>query len=90
MKEVATVRLASDGTLTLGVATGPQRAITEQLDKKTSVVKAMHERVQLCQNPQTEFVLARDSLGVGRVNHILRVHGHSLAEQDGAAARGGA
>jgi len=75
-KEKATILFASEGTLTLGVATGPRDVIIEQLDRKTRVVKAMHERVQLCQNPQTEFVLARDSLGVGRVNHILRVHGH--------------
>ena len=87
VKEKATVHLASEGTLTLGVATGPPETITNQLEKKTHVVKAMHERVQLCQSPQTEFVLARDSLGVGRVNHILRVHGHRLAEQDGVAAK---
>ena len=30
-------------------------------------------------------MLGRESLGVGRVNRILRVHGHSLAEQSGAA-----
>ena len=40
----------------------------------------MHERVQVCANPQTELVLAGDSLGVSRVNHILRVHGARLAE----------
>ena len=37
----------------------------------------MHERVQLCQDPQTEFAFLRESLGVGRINHILRVHGHT-------------
>jgi hypothetical protein len=82
----ASVSLASDGTLTLGVATGSSEFVTSQLQRKTQVVKAMHERVQLCQDPQAEFILARESLGLGRVNHILRVHGHSLVERDGAAA----
>ena len=41
----------------------------------------MHERIQLCSDPQTEFVLARQSLGVSRVNHILRVHGHRLLSE---------
>jgi hypothetical protein len=81
----ASVSLATEGTLTLGVATGPEDFIVAQLKRKTRVVKAMHERVQLCQDPQTESVLARESLGVGRVNHILRVHGHTLVEQGGAA-----
>ena len=35
----------------------------------------MHERVQLCQDPETEFALLRESFGVSRINHILRVHG---------------
>ena len=83
----AAVSLATEGTLTLGVATGPAEFVTAQLQRKTQVAKAMHERVKLCHDPQTEFVLARDSLGVGRVNHILRVHGHSLLEQSDAAAR---
>ena len=38
------------------------------------VIRAMHERAQLCQDPQTEFAL-RESLGVSRINNILRVHG---------------
>ena len=81
----AAVSLASEGADTLGVATGPASFVAEQLYRKTKVVKAIHERLQLCQDPQTEFVLARESLGVGRVNHILRVHGHALAERGGAA-----
>ena len=80
----ATVQLAAEGTNTLGVATGPAHFVTAQLETKTAVVKAMHERVQLCQDSQSEFILARESLGVGRVNHILRVHGHHLAENGGA------
>jgi len=76
---LASVALASEGTVTLGVATGPSSAVAEQLLQKTKVVQAMHERVQFCQDAQTEFMLARQSLGVSRVNHIFRVHGHSLA-----------
>ena len=46
----------------------------------------MHERIELCADPQSEFALTRQSLGVGRVNHILRVHGHRLAEDGRALA----
>ena len=53
---------------------GPRQFIADQLLAKADVIRAMHERVQLCQDPQTEFALLRESLGVGRINHILRVH----------------
>ena len=39
----------------------------------------MHDRVQLCQDPQTVFALLRESLGVSRI--ILRVHGHTILEE---------
>ena len=46
----------------------------------------------MCCDTQTEHVLNSQSLGIGRVNHILRVHGHRLARDsaelqafDGAA-----
>ena len=45
----------------------------------------MHERVQLCRDPQTEFALLRESLGVSRINHILRVHGHTILQEQRAA-----
>ena len=45
----------------------------------------MHERVQLCQDPQTEFALLRESVGVSRINHILRVHGHTILQEQRAA-----
>ena len=45
----------------------------------------MHERVQLCQDPQTEFALLRESLGVRRINDILRVHGHAILQAQWAA-----
>ena len=46
----------------------------------------LHERVQLCQDPQTEFALLRESLRVSRINHILRVHGDKIMEDQSAAA----
>ena len=45
----------------------------------------MHERVQHCQDPQTEFALFCESLGVSRINHILRVHGHRILQEQWAA-----
>ena len=41
----------------------------------------MHERVQSCHDPETEFALLRGSLGVSRINHILRVHGHTIRQE---------
>ena len=41
--------------------------------QKADVNRAVHERVQLCQDPQTEFTLLCESPGVSRINHILRV-----------------
>ena len=41
--------------------------------------------MQLCQDPQTELALLRDSLGVSRINHILRVHGHTILQEQRAA-----
>ena len=38
--------------------------ITDQLLAKADVIRVMHERVQLCQVPQTEFALLRESLAV--------------------------
>ena len=51
------------------------RFIADQLLAKADVIRAMHGRVQLCQDLQTEFALLRESLGVSRINHILRVYG---------------
>ena len=36
-------------------------------------------------DPQTEFALLRESLGVSRINHILRVHGHTILQEQRAA-----
>ena len=65
---------------TLGVAVGPRQFIADQLLAKADVIRAMHERAQLCQDLQTEFALLRGSLGVSRINHILRVHGHMILQ----------
>ena len=78
VRELADVSTAAEPGLTLGVATGRIAAVEEQLDRKAKVVRAMQERVAITHDVQTEHVLNRESLGVGRVNHILRVHGEQL------------
>ncbi len=65
------------------VATGPAGGVRDQLEQKVKVVQAMHERTAICADVQTEHVLCRQSLGIGRVNHVLRVHGHELARREG-------
>ena len=45
----------TDGSITLGVAAEFRQFIADQLLSKADVIRAMHERVQLCQEPQTEF-----------------------------------
>ncbi len=82
VKTLAAVRTPDESGLTLGVTTGSAEAVEEQLQQKVSVVKAIHERIAVCSDVQTEHVLSRQSLGVSRVNHILRVHGHLLHERD--------
>ena len=86
VRAMATVRMATDPGMTLGVAVGPRGKVEEQLRQKVQVVRAMQERVAICQDAQTEHVLNRESLGVGRVNHILRVHGDALVEAGDALA----
>ena len=49
------------------------------------MLKAMQARVAICNDTQTEHVINGQSLGIGRVNHILRVHGHELSRVGGAA-----
>ena len=48
------------------------------MQRKVQVVRAMHERVAIVGDVQTEHVLERECLGIGRVNHILRAHGDQL------------
>ena len=43
---------------------GPRQFIADQLLAKAGVTRAMHERVQLFQDPQTEFALLRTALAL--------------------------
>ena len=64
--------------------------------KLASVSTAVHGNITLgvavgnacscVQDAQTEFALLRESLGVSRINHILRVHGHTILHDGQAAA----
>ena len=85
VRKLATVSAVTDGSTTLGVAIGPRQIIADQLLAKADVIRAMHEGVQLCQDPQTEFAFLREGLGVSRINHILRVHGHTILQEQRAA-----
>ena len=72
MQNMAKVSTVTAGSSTLGVPIGLRQHIADQLlakaDARTSSA--------VCQDPQTEFALLRESLGVSRINHILRAHGH--------------
>ena len=82
VRALATVATIAEVEPTLGVVTGEPEAVEEQLRQKVEVVKAMQTKVAICQDVQTEHVLNRDSLGIGRVNHILRVHGDMMLRHD--------
>ena len=86
VRSLAKTSAVTAGIITLGVAVGSRQFITDQLLGKADVIRAMHERVPLCQDPQTESALLRESLGVSRTNHILRVHGHTILQEQRAAA----
>ena len=85
VQNMARVSTATARSITLRVAVGPRQYIADQLLAKADVILAMHVRVQLCQDPQTEFALLRESLGVSRINDILRVHGHTVFQEQRAA-----
>ena len=51
---------------------------------KADVIRTVHERVQLCKDPQTARL--RKKSGVSRINHILRENGHTILEEQNAAA----
>ena len=86
VRSLATTSAVTAGSITLGVAVESRQFITDPLLSEADVVRTKHEGVQLCQNPQTEFVLLRESLGVSRINHNLRVHGHKILEEQWVAA----
>jgi hypothetical protein len=80
------ISAAGEGCLTLGVITGPLEAVEEQTQQKTKVVGAMQAQVALRHDAEMEYVLSRQSVGVGGVNHILRACGRELLEQGAAAS----
>ena len=86
IRSLARVSTADTPTPTLGVVTGASDAIEAQLAQKVNVVKGIQAKVAVCADTQTEHVLDRQSLGIGRVNHILRVHGHGLQGSEAISA----
>ncbi len=62
---------------------GPQ-AQTRLFEHKAAVVAAMRKRVQEINDSAVEQVLSKVCLGVSKTTHILRIHGHNLAEQRAA------
>ena len=86
VRSMAKTFAVTDGSITLGVAVGSRQFIADELVSNADVIRAMHKRVQLCQDPQTEFSLLRGCLGVSRINQILRFHGHTILEEQSAAA----
>ena len=77
VQNMAKVSTATAGSITLGAAVGPRQYIAEQLLGKADVIRAMHEHVQLSQDPQTEFALLRESLGASRIPASSRPHNPS-------------
>ena len=63
VRSVAKSSAVIDGRITLGVAVGARQFVTDQLLSKAEVIRAMRERVQLCQDPQTEIALLQESVG---------------------------
>ena len=78
------VTSASDGDTTLQGCRG-RSCVADQLETERDVIRTLHERAPFCHDPKTEFAWLRGSLGVNRVNLILRVHGHTIFEEAGAA-----
>ena len=55
VRALAAVDTAVHVNITLRIVVGPRRYIADQPLAKVDVFRAMHERVQRCQDPQTEF-----------------------------------
>ena len=85
VQNVTKVSTAIARSIPLGVHVGPRHFIADQLLAKADVIRAMHERVQLCQDLQMEFALFRESLGVSRIDHNLRAHDHTILQEQRAA-----
>ena len=75
----AVVRTADEGVLTLGVVTGPKSKVEEQIRTKAKVLGQIHRQVEVVDDAQAEHIMAKESMGTSRVNHILRVHGNALS-----------
>ena len=52
---LASVSTVVHGNATLRVALGTRQFLADQPLAKATVIRAMHKRVQLCQDTQTEF-----------------------------------
>ena len=63
VRSLAKASAVTGCSITLGDAVGSRQFITDQLLSKADVIRAMHARVQLCQDPQTELALSRESSG---------------------------
>ena len=55
VRSMAKISAVTSGSITLGVAIGSQQFITDQHLSKADVIRAMLERVQLCQDQETEL-----------------------------------
>ena len=58
VRKLATVSTVAAGSTTRGVAVGSRQFIADQLLAKADVFRAVHEGVQVCQDPQAEFIQA--------------------------------
>ena len=57
---------------------------TSSWQRRTSFEPCTHGSSSV-RTPQTEFALLRESLGVSCIKHILRVHGHTILQEQRAA-----
>ena len=65
---MATVSTVTAGSTTLGVAVWPRQFIAHQLLAKADVIRAMHERVQLCPGPADRILLSNGKVLVSVVS----------------------
>eukprot|EP00973_Karenia_brevis_P058068 8084212-Karenia_brevis.AAC.1 len=84
MRELATVCDPTRKLRTLGAALGGRESQVKQLQNKTAVVRAMHDKLRACGKTQIEYVLGRASLGYSRATHLLRTCGAVYAEESKA------
>ena len=59
VRSIAKVSTVTAGSITLGVAVGPRKYIADQLLCIAVVIRALHERVQPCQNPRRNLPSSR-------------------------------